>query len=103
MSTSRSAGADRAPATTSELVGVPFIPPALLTTATTRLRAGMARCTSGIAPPPVQILESLFGILEHRVLVALCSAGVPEALTRPTTPADLARAWVLLSRHQQGR
>lgn len=44
-----------------------------------------------MAPPPVTILEGLFGLLDHRVLVALCEAGVPEALTGPRTVAELAR------------
>jgi hypothetical protein len=71
-----------------------------------------------MAPPPVRILDGLFGILDHRVLVTLCQAGVPEALTAPTEIADLAerigvdasilerllrfastRGWVRVDRH----
>lgn len=44
-----------------------------------------------MAPPPVQILESLFGILEHRVMVLMCSAGIPDALTSPMSIEELAR------------
>jgi hypothetical protein len=44
-----------------------------------------------MAPPPVQILESLFGILDHRVMVLMCSAGIPDALTSPLSMEDLAR------------
>jgi hypothetical protein len=40
--------------------------------------------------PPARILEGIFGLLDHRVLVALCEAGVPEALDRPMSSADLA-------------
>ena len=44
-----------------------------------------------MGPPPIQILESLFGQLDHRVLVALCEADVPDQLTGPMTIAELAR------------
>lgn len=44
-----------------------------------------------MAPPPVQILESLFGILEHRVMVLMCSAGIPDALKSPMSVEELAR------------
>lgn len=44
-----------------------------------------------MAPPPVQILESLFGIFDHRVMVLMCSAGIPDALTSPMSIEDLAR------------
>lgn len=44
-----------------------------------------------MAPPPVQILEALFGILEHRVMVLMCSAGIPDALTSPLSIEDLSR------------
>jgi hypothetical protein len=81
----------RQPVTAADLLGVPFVPPAAVGAASDRLRGRLARTARGMAPPPVQILEGLFGILDHRVLVALCRAGVPEALTRPTTPDDLAR------------
>jgi SAM-dependent methyltransferase len=43
-----------------------------------------------MAPPPVRILEGIFGALEHRVLVALCATGVPEALTGTTDATALA-------------
>jgi hypothetical protein len=45
---------------------------------------------SRMAPPPVRILEGIFGMLDHRVLVALCAAGVPDALSGKTDPASLA-------------
>ncbi|MCD9625426.1 methyltransferase [Rhabdothermincola salaria] len=43
-----------------------------------------------MAPPPARILEGVFGMLDHRVLVAICQAGVPEALTGPRRILDLA-------------
>jgi hypothetical protein len=73
-----------------DLVGVPVLPPGAVTVATNRLRSAIAAVHAGFAPPPVRIIEGLFGMLEHRVLVALCEAGVPDALTSPTMPADLA-------------
>lgn len=39
----------------------------------------------------MQILEGLFGMLDHRVLVALCEAEVPDALTSPLSMEVLAR------------
>ncbi|MCC7076832.1 MAG: methyltransferase [Acidimicrobiia bacterium] len=44
-----------------------------------------------MAPPPVAILEGLFGLLDHRVLVALCDADVPDLLAGPMHLDDLAR------------
>jgi len=73
-----------------EAVGVPALPPSGVTTVFTRVRAAVRRTHLAMAPPPVRILEGLFGVLDHRVLVALCAAGVPEALTGPTTLATLA-------------
>jgi hypothetical protein len=81
----------RRPVTAADLLGVPFVPPAAISATSNRLRGRLGRTARGMAPPPVQILEGLFGLLDHRVLVALCRAGVAEALTGPTTPADLAR------------
>lgn len=43
-----------------------------------------------MGPPPVQILEGMFGLLDHRVLTALCEAGVPDHLDAPTTIDALA-------------
>jgi len=63
-----------------DVVGVPFLPPASATAATTRLRAGTARLHRSLAPPPLRILESLFGLLDHAALVALCDLGVPDHL-----------------------
>jgi hypothetical protein len=48
------------------------------------------RLHARMGPPPVRILEGIFGVLEHRVLVALCAAGVPDALTDKTDPTALA-------------
>ncbi len=76
---------------TADVIGVPAVPPATATRGANALRAGLARLHDALGPPPVRILEGLFGLLEHRVLVALCDAGVPDALDRPARVADLAR------------
>ena len=73
-----------------DVLGVPALPPGPATVALNRLRAGLGRAHSSAAPPPVRILEGLFGLLDHRVLVVLCEAGVPDALQQPTTVAALA-------------
>lgn len=44
-----------------------------------------------MAPPPLRILEGLFGMLDHRVLVVLCEADIPDLLTKPIKIDDLAR------------
>ncbi len=43
-----------------------------------------------MAPPPVQILESLFGVLDHRVMVLICHAGIPDLLISPMSIDELA-------------
>lgn len=74
-----------------DVVGTRVVPPAWATTAATRARDLLGRLHRRLAPPPLQILESLLGILDHRVLAALCEAGVPEALTTRLPTAELAR------------
>ena len=56
-----------------------------------RARRFLGRVHARTAPPPVRILEGIFGMLDHRVLVALCAAEVPDALTRPMQPVALAQ------------
>lgn len=77
--------------TAKSTLGVPFLPPAALSAGSGRIRNRLARLQRSMAPPPVQILESALSLLEHRVLVALCQAGVPEALDKSTTTAELAK------------
>jgi SAM-dependent methyltransferase len=75
----------------SDVLGVPMLPPGAVARGGTRIRARVTRVADQLAMPPVRILEGLFGLLDHRVLVALCDAGVPEALDRPTRVDDLAQ------------
>lgn len=77
--------------TAKDVLGVPALPPARATVAVNRLRDRLLRLHRRLAPPPVQVLESLFGLLDHRVLVALCEAGVPDALEHRMSTAELAR------------
>jgi hypothetical protein len=63
------------------VVGVPVLPPPVLTNVTTRVRAAIASLHRSMAPPPLRVLESLFGLLDYAALVALCELGVPDALT----------------------
>jgi O-methyltransferase domain len=73
------------------VLGVPSVPPGFVTDGVNRVRAALGRVHAAMAPPPVRILEGLFGILDHRVLVALCAADVPDALIEPMTATALAR------------
>lgn len=73
-----------------DVLGAPVLPPAAVTAATSRLRAGMARLTRASAPPPVRILEGLLGVLDLSALVALCRIGLPERLDGPLDPTSLA-------------
>jgi SAM-dependent methyltransferase len=74
----------------NDVLGIPALPPGAVARGGTRMRAGVARVADVFAMPPVRILEGIFGLLDHRVLVALCEAGVPEALDRPTDINELA-------------
>jgi hypothetical protein len=76
--------------TARDVVGVPRLPPGPVSALVSTLRDRVRRLHGAMAPPPVRILEGLFGMLDHRVLVSLCVSGVPDALDGPTTVADLA-------------
>ena len=78
------------PVRPADVFGAPFLPPARATGVGNRLRAWVGGMYRRSAPPPVQIIESLLGSLDHAGLVALCRAGVPERLDRPRAITDLA-------------
>ena len=75
----------------SDVVGVPALPPPALASGADRVRAAVAALHRSLAPPPVQVLEGLFGLLDHAVLGALCHLGVPDRLDGPVPVAELAR------------
>lgn len=74
-----------------DVVGVPVLPPPSVTRITTRLRAGLASVHRTTAPPPLRVLESLFGLLDHAALVALCALDIPDRLDEAMTIGALAR------------
>lgn len=78
------------PVTAADVLGVPRLPPGALTVTGNRLRARLGRFHRAMAPPPVRILEGALGLLDHRVMVALCERGVPEVLRAPVVISDLA-------------
>jgi hypothetical protein len=86
----RAASPHSPPPGVREILGVPVLPPAAVTRATQRLRAGLARLRRAPAPPPVRILEGLLGALDLAALVALCRTRVPERLTTPMDIESLA-------------
>lgn len=75
----------------SEVLGVPRVPPAKIAGALNAMRGWIGWVHSTVAPPPVRILEALFGVLDHRVLVLLCRVGIPDVLRSPMSLEDLAR------------
>jgi hypothetical protein len=76
--------------TARDVLGAPAVPPAALAARAVALRSLLRRARDAMAPPPLRILESALGLLDHAVLVALCRAGVPDALVEPCTVGDLA-------------
>lgn len=74
-----------------DVVGAPALPPPGPAAAVERLRAAVATLHRRLAPPPLQILEGLLGILDHAALTALCRLDVPDRLDGPVTLDELAR------------
>ncbi|MBV8160000.1 MAG: hypothetical protein JO265_03655, partial [Acidimicrobiia bacterium] len=75
-----------------DIVGVRRLPPPGLTSTAVALRAQLGRLHRSMAPPPVRVLEALFGLLDHGALVAFCELGVPDVLESRMLLGDLARA-----------
>ncbi len=76
----------------ADVLGVPRLPPARIGRIGNRARAGLARIHRGAAPPPGQVMEAVLGVLDLAALAALCRLDVPERLTDPASPAELAAA-----------
>ncbi len=74
-----------------DLLGVAVLPPGRVAGWAGRLRERVGRVHRAMVPPPVQILEGLFGVLDYGGLVAFCKLGIPDALVGPTSIDDLAR------------
>jgi hypothetical protein len=90
--TARGASGSDDRARTRDVLGVPALPPAAVTGLTERMRAGLGGLHRSTAPPPIQVLEGIFGMLDHAVLGALCTLEVPDQLDGPMTVEALARA-----------
>lgn len=73
-------------------LGVPVIPPPAIIETANRMRRALGRRHRKLAPPPVQILEAALSLLDHRILVVLCNAGIPDLLDKPTSLETLAVA-----------
>jgi len=73
-----------------DIVGVPLMPPARVTASTTRLRSALLALHRRAAPAPLQIIESVLGILDNTALVAFCELGVPDRLEHATDIEELA-------------
>ena len=75
-----------------EILGVPALPPGAMTAVAERLRAAVAGLHRRLAPPPLQVLEGVLGLLDPVALGALCRLDVPDQLDRPVPLARLAAA-----------
>lgn len=82
---------ERAPVTAKDVLGLPVVPPSTVSAAGGRLRSRMLGMGDRLVPPPVQVLEALFGLLDHRVLVLLCRLDVPDELDGRMPVEELAR------------
>ena len=74
------------------VLGAPIVPPGRITNLANALRRSLAGAHRRSAPPPLQILEALFGQFDAPVLGALVDIGVPDELTSPRSVRDLAAA-----------
>jgi hypothetical protein len=82
---------DERTVTARDVLGIPVVPPGSITAAGGRLRARVLGVGDRMVPPPVQVLEALFGVLDHRVLVLLCRLDVPDELDGRMTVEELGR------------
>jgi hypothetical protein len=74
----------------ADVVGIPVLPPAALVPLVDRVRAAIATVHRRLAPPPVQIVEALFGALDYAAVGALCALDVPEHLCGAMRVEELA-------------
>ncbi len=75
---------------TRALIGAPIVPPGWATRLVIKLRAMLGRLHQRMAPPPVRILEGLFGLLDNRTLAMLVKYDIPDRLSHPMGVHELA-------------
>jgi C-methyltransferase len=73
-----------------DILGLPFVPPPRLTRGAIRMRGRLLKTHRGMAPPPVRVLEGLFGLFDNRVLGLLVELDIPDLLSAPRTVQELA-------------
>ena len=71
-------------------LGAPAVPPGRVTVAANALRRWLAGGHRRSAPPPVQILESLFAAFDTPVLGAIVALDLPDLLDKPRSVGELA-------------
>ncbi|NNE72602.1 MAG: hypothetical protein HKN26_02975, partial [Acidimicrobiales bacterium] len=72
------------------VLGAPAVPPGRITVAATTFRRWLSGAHRRAAPPPLQILESLFAAFDTPVLGTMVTLDIPDHLDQPRTVADLA-------------
>src|SRR5260221_12331668 len=73
-----------------EITGSPIVPPPRMTKALLAGRRGALRAHRSSAPPPIRVMEAMFGLYDNRVLGLLVELDVPEHLRSPLTVEELA-------------
>src|SRR5205809_144984 len=75
-----------------EIIGAPVVPPPRVTRLVTRLRAGLLTTHRRTAPPALRVVETVFALIDNRVLGLVVELELPELLDRPRTVSELAGA-----------
>ena len=71
------------------VLGTPIVPPGRITNLAKALRRSLSGAHLRSAPPPLQILEALFGRFDAPVRGVLVDIGVPDELTSPRSVRDV--------------
>ena len=72
------------------MLGAPVVPPSKVTVVANALRRRLLGAHRQAAPPPLRIIEALFGQFDAAVLAALVHLGLPDLLETPLTVTDIA-------------
>ena len=75
---------------TQALIGAPMVPPGWVTSLVLKLRTFIGHLHRRMAPPAVQILEALFGLIDNRTLGMLVAYDIPDRLSHPMGLHELA-------------